>query len=126
MLYLVLCIVVLVGIVIVFSYFSKDKNTGKQEEEINEVPADCCGAHEVCEADLKKLSEKIEYFDDEDLDQYKEKGELEYEDNEIEEFRDVLYTLNKEEISDWLHSLELRKIFVPVELKSEVIALLSE
>lgn len=126
MLYLVLCIVGLVGIVIAFTYFSNYKNTEEQEEEVKEVAAGCCGAHEVCEVDLKKLSEKIEYFDDEDLDQYKEKGELEYDDNEIEEFRDILYTLKQNEISDWLHSLELRNILVPVELKSEVIALLSE
>lgn len=125
MLYLALCIVALVGIVFLFTYFSKSKNKGEEEEEINEVPADCCGAHEVCEADLKRLSEEIVYFDDEDLDKYKDKGELGYEDNEIDEFRDILYTLKQEEIGDWLHSLELRRVFVPVELKSEVISLLS-
>ncbi len=126
MLYLVLCTIALIVTVFLFSYFSKTKNSIKEKDEIIEIPADCCGAHEVCDIDIKRLSEEVIYFDDEELDKYREKGELEYEDNEIDEFRDILYTLKQEEIAEWLHSLELRRVFVPIELKSEVISLMTE
>ena len=96
MTYIVLGIFVLVGIVSVFTIFSKEKDKPTNEEkEEEERPSDCCGAHEICEVELKKLSRKIEYFDDEELDKYKHKGELEYQDNEIEDFRDILYTLKR-------------------------------
>ena len=40
--------------------------------EVQEVDAECCGQHEVCEKEslLAAVSKKIEYYDDEELDKY--------------------------------------------------------
>jgi hypothetical protein len=37
-----------------------------------EADAECCGQHEICEKDslLAAVSTQIEYYDDEDLDEY--------------------------------------------------------
>ncbi len=86
----------------------------------------CCGAHEICEKGLMKppKTTEIEYFDDEELDIYKGKKSDEYSENEIEEFREILYTMYTYEINDWLRSLHQREIELPEELKDEVILLM--
>ena len=45
-------------------------------------------------------------------------------DAQLDQFRDVLYTLRKEEIEDWLISLEKREIQFPELLKAEALDLL--
>lgn len=87
---------------------------------------ECCGEHEVCEKGKIKraLRTDIEYFDDEELDTYRGTASDEYEDNAIEEFREVLYTMDPKEIDDWLKSLELREVALPDALKDEVFMLL--
>ncbi|MDD4190609.1 MAG: hypothetical protein PHI28_04720, partial [Mangrovibacterium sp.] len=77
----------------------------KPEEPAVEIPLDCCGAHEVCEVeDMLKNPEKIIYFEDEELDRYQGIPADRYNDRQIEEFREVLYTLNGDEIRQWLLS----------------------
>lgn len=87
---------------------------------------ECCGEHEVCEKGKIKraLRTDIEYFDDEELDTYRGTASDEYEDNAVEEFREVLYTMDPKEIDDWLKSLELREVALPDALKDEVFMLL--
>ncbi len=89
----------------------------------NEV---CCGAHEVCEKDLLKasLNNNIEYYDDEELDVYKGKNSGEYTEKEIEEFREILYTMQESDVKGWLRSLQLRNIELPDELKDETFILI--
>ena len=70
MIYIVISIIGLLVIVALFTYSSKSK-TKVEEPPVVAPPADCCGAHAICEKGLKKIDEKIEYFDDEEIDQYK-------------------------------------------------------
>ncbi|NQU55424.1 MAG: hypothetical protein HQ522_23145 [Bacteroidetes bacterium] len=115
-----------VGIVISVRFREK-KNEVEKPEKQKEVPSDCCGAHEVCDVDeLIQKSTEIVYFEDEDLDQYSEIVESEYTDNQIEEFREILYTLQSYEITAWIKSLELRTINLPAILKQESRQLISE
>ncbi len=88
---------------------------------------ECCGEHEVCEKGKIKraLRTDIEYFDDEELDAYRGTPSEEYDDEAVEEFREVLYTMDPKEIDDWLKSLELREVALPDALKDEVFMLLS-
>ena len=72
----------------------------------------------------RALRTDIEYFDDEELDTYRGTASDEYEDNAVEEFREVLYTMDPKEIDDWLKSLELREVALPDALKDEVFMLL--
>ena len=53
-------------------------------------------------------------------------SENDYDDSQIEEFREVLYTMQPNEVEDWLKSLELRKVALPLVLKEEAYALVAE
>jgi len=123
MIYLIIGLIVLVAIVIAATLLSKPSKEG--EEEIKEVDAECCGAHEICKLDLRKLNNDIVYFEDEELDTYKHRQPTEYNEDEIDEFRDILYTLKSEEIREWINSLEIRQINLPEPLKQETLSLLT-
>ena len=85
----------------------------------------CCGQHEVCEKDsLRAVGEDVEYYEDEELDRFR--GRTSYSEEEVEEFREVLYTMRTDEVSGWLHSLELRQVNLPDELKDEVLLIIEE
>ena len=98
--------------------------------EVKEVDSECCGQHEVCEKEslLAAVSKGIEYYDDEELDAYIGKGTAEnaYTDAEVEEFRDILYTMRDEEVAGWVRSLQLRGIALPNALKDEVYLIIGE
>ncbi len=124
---IILGALVILGLITFLVMYFSPKSENDIDNEITVSDEGCCGAHEICETDLqKKLSEEIIYFEDEELDAFREIKEDHYQDDAIEKFREVLYTLKKKEINDWLHSLELRKIALPSVLKTEVIMLLSE
>ena len=103
-----------VGIVFLVKINRERKLNEPEKESVSAPASDCCGAHEVCEFDLIKAdANRIEYYDDEELDEYKNISEDAYTNNQIEEFRDVLYTLKTEEIRYWLLSIERRHIQLP-------------
>lgn len=88
------------------------------------IDFECCGLHEVCEKESLRALEDVEYYEDEELDRFR--GRTTYSDEEIEEFREVLYTMRTDEVAGWLHSLELRRVNLPDELKDEVLLLVGE
>ena len=88
------------------------------------VDFECCGLHEVCEKESLRALEDVEYYEDEELDRFR--GRTAYSEEEIEEFREVLYTMRTDEVAGWLHSLELRRVNLPDELKDEVLLLVGE
>lgn len=122
MLYIILGITGLLILVALFTYLARRKD--KEEEEVIAPPAECCGAHAICEKGLKKAAPHIDYFDDEDLDAYKNIPADAYTDEQIEIFRDVLYTLRTEDLEDWLISLEKRNINLPEILRPEAFEML--
>ena len=73
---------------------------------------------------VKKADTHIDYFDDEELDAFRNIPADGYNDAQIDAFRDVLYTLRKEEIEDWLISLEKREINLPEILRPEALEML--
>lgn len=91
-------------------------------------PAGCCGQHAVCEKTLRLADPSAEpvYYEDEELDTYAGRSADQYSDDEADAFRDVLYTLRPDEIGGWVHSLGLRCIDLPNQVKDEVILLLEE
>lgn len=88
----------------------------------------CCGAHEVCEKDslIAAFEEKPEYFDDEELDKYSNRDSAKYATNEIEEFREVFYSVLDEEKPRWIRSLQMRGISVPDQMKDEVLMIVND
>ncbi len=96
--------------------------------EVVEVESDCCGQHEICEKEslLAAVSKDIEYYDDEDLDRFKGRPSDKYNNDEIDEFREIMYTCKEEEVAGWARSLQLREIEIPDELKDELFLIVGE
>ena len=102
--------------------------------EISEMPTvvqppqECCGQHEVCEKEslLAAVSKKVEYYDDEELDRFRGHSSDGYSEEEIEEFREVMYTCKEDEVAGWSRSLQLRGIELPDELKDELFLIVGE
>ena len=63
--------------------------------------------------------------DDEELDRFAGRAADDYTDEEVEEFSEVLYTMQPEEVAGWNRSLILRGINLPNQIKDEVISFLS-
>ena len=97
---------------------------GVEEPAFNEPEEQCCGMHITCERDslLASVSDKIEYYDDEELDAYIGRKADEY----IEQFRDVLLTLLPEDIAGWGRSIQLRGIELPSAVKEELLMIVAE
>lgn len=78
----------------------------------------CCGQHVVCEKGLSPAAGPV-YFDDEELDRFAGRLPDSYTEEEIEEFREVLYTLLPSDIYPWGVALTGRDIALPSSLLDE-------
>ena len=105
-------------------------HTSEQPEQQPEPQPDeqCCGMHITCQRDslLAQVSEQIEYFDDEELDQFRGRPASHYSDTEIELFRDVLLTLQPDDIAPWARSIQLRGIELPTAVRDELLLIVAE
>lgn len=87
----------------------------------------CCGRHAVCEkTSLSPLTDKAEYYDDEELDRYAGRPADSYTPEEEEEFRDVLMTMRAEDVAGWSRSLQVRGIEPPVAVRDEILMIVGE
>ena len=99
---------------------SATQDSEPQQEECSD---DCCGTHEVCPSEmmLKHINEPMVYYDDEELDAFKGRSSSDYTDEELEQWRDVLYTLKHDELLPWERSIKKRGIIIPEIIKEELI-----
>ena len=122
---MIVALYILIALVVVGAVL---KLTHKPDEPVAR-PADdgCCGRHAVCErvAD-SMMSGKPEYFDDEELDAFAGRAASDYSSDEIEIFRDVMFTLLPGDVAPWDNSLRMRGIQLPDELHDELLILLSD
>ncbi len=107
---------------------SESQKEVSQEETGSPEEGACCGMHITCEKDslLASVSNEIEYYDDEELDAYRGRGAEDYNDEEIEQFRDVLLTLLPTDIAGWGRSLQLRGITLPAPVREELLMIVAE
>ena len=136
MIYLIIALIVLCIIAFAAGFFREKKLKRQLDRgEITELPSikqvedmECCGQHETCEKEslLAAVSKQIEYFNDEELDRFRGVESSDYLPDEIEEFRDVLYTMKEDEVAGWVRSLQLRAVALPDELKDEVFMIVGE
>ena len=122
-----------VGIIaLVSSYLLNRRNEKKglsgAGEELKTVDAECCGQHAVCEKEslLAAVSKNIEYYDDEELDEYAGMDADAYTEEQVEQFRDILYTMRQDDVAGWCRSLQLRKIEIPDVIKDEIFLIVGE
>lgn len=125
---IVAAVVVAILICILVRYSHNDE--GEQvdgRQKTHTPPATCCGAHEVCEAEtLLSLSDKVIYYDDEELDRYRGVDPDEYTSEQVDEFREVLLTLQPHEVAGWLRSLNLRQVDPPTDIRDEALMVVSD
>ena len=131
-------IVILIGVALfglVAGYFynrniQKKIDRGELEEAppVVTVDSECCGQHQICEKEslLAAVSKQIEYYDDEELDRFKGRPSDGYSEEEIEEFRDILYSMQEVDVAGWSRSLQLRGLELPDELKDELFLIVGE
>jgi len=129
--YYILGIIILIGIT--FVYLNRSKGETSTETDTNsvekprQVASDCCGAHEICEFDATIFDEEqIVYFDDEELDELRNVREDQLTASQIDNLREVLYTLRTNEIDKWMTSLSRRHIHLPAILLQEARQLIME
>ena len=123
MLYLVIALIALGIIAAVIGLLSHNKDGSPDVINNNTTScASCDGFDPRCEQEcmMEAATKPIEYFDDEELDEFKDRPSDKYSDDEVEMFREVLYTMKTEEVKEWCRSLTLRKISLPDQLKDEV------
>lgn len=96
--------------------------------DINPADMECCGQHEVCEKEslLAAVSQKIEYYDDEELDRYIGTPSNGYTAEQEDEFRNIFYTMHEDDVAGWVRSLQLRGIALPDNIKDEVFLIVGE
>lgn len=89
---------------------------------------ECCGMHITCEKDslLAAVSPDIVYYDDEELDRFAGTAPEAYSEDDIEEFRDVLLTMQPDDIAGWARSLQLRHIALPDPVRDELLMIVAE
>ena len=109
-------------VVLVKMFGRKDEGVPTAEKADGE-PCDTCAADPgTClkERVIQNAVGEIEYFDDEELDAYSGIPSDAYTDEQIDQFREIFYTIRPEEIPDWFISLEKRHIAFPDPLKQEL------
>ena len=85
-----------------------------------------CALHSVCPSEqlaMAACAEAAAYYDDEELDDYRGRAGEDYTDAEVEQFREVLYTLRPAEVLPWHHSLQRRGVALPSVLRDELLML---
>ncbi len=126
MYYLALGIIIIVVLTLLFTLLFDTEKHVKEKENLKNSE-ECCGAHDICDKDsLLSSDDKIEYFEDEELDRFKNKDATEYLPEEIEEFSEVLLTLQENEVASWMKSLQLRSINMPTTTRNDALLIVSE
>ncbi len=123
---IILGVLVAVGVVLYINHRLHPAPEGEAAAP-TQAPDECCGQHAVCEKDsLMLIDNKIEYYDDEELDRFKGRDPESYTPAEENEIRDVMLTLRPEEVAPWYRSLALRGIGLSPALRDEMILLVTE
>ena len=88
--------------------------------------ATCNGDNDKCEQEcmMEAATQPIEYFEDEELDAFRGRPSDSYDDDETQQFADVLYTMRQDEVAAWCRSLTLRGINLPNALEDEVVMMI--
>lgn len=123
----------LLGITAILFSLRQNKNQKEEPDAKKPLPSpppdgECCGQHAICERDslLAGVSRKIEYYDDEELDRFIGRKPDQYTEQETDEFRDVLYTMQEDDVAGWVRSLQLRQVELPEAVKEEVLLIVRE
>ena len=88
-----------------------------------------CSLRSICPSEqllAGACKQEVTYYDDEELDDFKGRGENDYSPEEEEQWRDVLYTLRPEDLLGWGQSVMHRSLVMPAAIKQEFLQLAGE
>ena len=136
-----LILFVCLGIAILFIFeirARKEKNNNTEllddAEQATDVATEqrseddgCCGEHLVCEREtLLQTNAKVEYYDDEELDQLIGIAAEDYTDQQYQMIREVFDTLKASDVPGWVRSIQLRNIQLPLDIREEALLIVVE
>lgn len=127
MLYLVIGLIALGLITALLTLFMRPKDNNDEQPIVTGSDCSSCnGTDDHCEqvCMMEAATKDIEYYDDEELDQYQGRPSDQYTDEETEQFAEVLETLQPHEVKAWGRSLTLRGINMPDGIKDEYAVLI--
>ena len=90
---------------------------------------EACGLRSICPSEQileGACKQEITYYDDEELDGFAGRGEDDYSDDELEQWRDVLYTLQPADLLGWGQSIKHRGLVMPAPIRQEFLQLAAE
>ena len=127
---IILAVTILTGLILYLTHKPGDEASPSAKVDGESSGSDgggeqCCGLHAVCEKGLSPTSSPV-YYDDEELDRFAGREPDSYDEDEIEEFREVLYTLIPADVYPWGASLTLRGIAHPYQLRDEWLLLCND
>ena len=128
MLILILSIVALGVFAAIYSLATSRGKHDEQPITVAQTCSTCDGsANTKCEQEcmMEASTKPIEYFDDEELDAFRDRASNSYTDDEAQLFADVLYTMRQDEVQAWCRSLHLRGIELPDQIKDEVVMMVA-
>lgn len=88
-----------------------------------------CGLRSICPSEqllAGECKQEITYYDDEELDAFKDREEGSYTPEEEEQWRDVLYTLQPGDLLGWGQSIKHRGLVMPTAIREEFLQLAAE
>lgn len=88
-----------------------------------------CALRSICPSEqllAGECREEVIYYDDEELDRFLGRDENSYNDEEMEQWRDVLYTLRTDDLLGWGQSIKRRGLVMPAAIRAEFLHLASE
>ena len=133
---LILFVCLGIAILIIFEIRARKAAHSEQDERpiANSEASDsrneddgCCGEHLVCEREtLLQTNAKVEYYDDEELDQLTGIAAEDYTDEQYQMIREVFNTLKASDVSGWVRSIQLRNIQLPLDIREEALLIVVE
>lgn len=106
-----------------------------EENDAATAPQGCadeaCGIRPICPSEQLlqgecRQGEKAVYYDDEELDAFAGRQRDEYTPDEVEQWRDVLYTLQPADLLGWGQSIKHRGLVMPEAIHEEFLQLAGE
>lgn len=127
MLYLLIGLIALGLITALLTQLTRHKGDKDEQPIVTHVScSSCSGTNDRCEQEcmMEAATKDVEYYDDEELDQYQGRPSDQYTAEETEQFAEVLETLRPQEVKTWGRSLTLRGINMPDGIKDEYAVLI--
>ena len=133
---LILFVCLGIAILIIFEIRARKAAQSEQDERpiANSEASDsrneddgCCGEHLVCEREtLLQTNAKVEYYDDEELDQLIGIAAEDYTNEQYQMIREVFNTLKASDVPGWVRSIQLRNIQLPLDIREEALLIVVE